>query len=359
MCRIQSHAPYPASDVVLDLRWDDEIVRFGGERAGDNWPITWGDDGRLYTSLGDGYGFAPRDDVYTLAFAAVDGIPSSVGYADAGYADDTDLSVDDVPSNIDEPVGWGSDGIKASGIIMVDGVLYLFVRNYVPVDAADAVGPSDAAWKHSRMATSTDRGRTWVWADWYFAEGFGCPEFVQFGPDYAGSRDDYVYICSQDGNSAYDLDPDIALARVHRRSIADRTAWEFFAGLDSEGVANWTAEIESRASIFHDPAGTQRVAITYNAAIGRYFLVSAHGVPSGIPHTPALGVFDAPEPWGPWTVCYYHDEWASAWMIHHKFPTKWMSLDGSEMWLLFSGEHRDGGIDYCMLCRKAVLSVTG
>jgi hypothetical protein len=28
MCRIQPHAPYPTSDVVLDLRWDNEIVRF-------------------------------------------------------------------------------------------------------------------------------------------------------------------------------------------------------------------------------------------------------------------------------------------------------------------------------------------
>jgi hypothetical protein len=44
-------------------------------------------------------------------------------------------------------------------------------------------------------------------------------------------------------------------------------------------------------------------------------------------------------------------------MIHHKFPTPWMSADGLEMWLAFSGQYRPGGFDYCLLARKAVLTL--
>jgi hypothetical protein len=337
-------APYPPSETIVGLSWDDEVLRFGGERAGDNWPITWGDDGLLYTAYGDGNGFGPRDTNYTLAFATLSGTPP-------------DVRASDLPMSIDPEVGWGKDGIKASGLLMVGGILYLFVRNYKVA----------GNWRHSRLAWSGDHGRTWTWADWHFLTTFGCPEFVQFGPNYAGARDDYVYVVSQDGDSAYDFDPDIVLARVPRDHVAERAAYTFFAGMDERGGPRWDREIARRQPIFTDPRGTQRIGMTYNRALDRYFLTSAHRVSQdeasapgdgrGAPHTPALGVFDAPEPWGPWTTVYDSDTWADGWMIHHKFPTAWMGDDGRTMWLAFSGEYHPGGADYCLLTRRAVLSL--
>ena len=46
-------------------------------------------------------------------------------------------------------------------------------------------------------------------------------------------------------------------------------------------------------------------------------------------------------------------------MIHHKFPTAWMSADGHTMWLAFSGQYKPGGQDYCLLARKATLTRGG
>ena len=46
--------PYPPSQVITDLTWDDEIVRLDSEHAGDNWPMAWGNDGLLYTACGNG-----------------------------------------------------------------------------------------------------------------------------------------------------------------------------------------------------------------------------------------------------------------------------------------------------------------
>jgi hypothetical protein len=215
----------------------------------------------------------------------------------------------------------------------------------------------DGDWRHARLAWSADRGRTWTWADWRFAGTFGCPEFVQYGPDYLNARDGHVYVVSQDGNSAYDFDPDIVMARVPADRVAQRDAYAFYAGLDERGEPIWHPDIERRRAIFTDPRGTQRVAITYNRALDRYFLTTAHNDGSGATHTPALGIFDAPEPWGPWTTIYDDDRWAEGWMIHHKFPTAWMSEDGRTMWLAFSGQYRPGGVDYCLLARRATLTL--
>lgn len=333
--------PYPPSEFITGLTWEDKIVRLGGERTGDNWPLTWGDDGLLYTSYADGNGFSEGPVNYTLAFATVQGVPP-------------DHSAQDFRSDADVPVGWGKEGIKASGLLMAGGVLYLWVRNYVV----------DGDWRHARLAQSADRGRTWTWADWHFSDTFGCPEFVQYGPDYAGARDGYVYVVSQSGDSAYAFDPGVVMARVPLGQGMERAAYEFYAGLDASGAPAWSADLADRQFTFADLRGVQRIGLTYNAGLGRYLLVSAHGDGQGSTHTPALGVFDAPEPWGPWTTVYYDDAWSSPpevgrWMIHHKFPTAWMSADGRTLWLAFSGQYKPGGQDYCLLARKATLQMGG
>lgn len=334
MERSATSLPYPRSRAILDVRWDAEVVRLGGERTGDNWPLTWGDDGLIYTSYGDGNGFSESETVYSLGFATLSGRPPT-------------HRGQDFRSDADVPVGWGKEGIKASGLLMVGSTLYLWVRN-VKVEGD---------YRHARLAWSADHGRHWTWAGWHFAGTFGCPEFVQFGPGYEGARDAYVYVVSQAGNSAYAFDREIVMARVPAKRVGEREAYTFFAGLDAGGAPSWSADLHDRQPIFCDPNGSQRVAITYNRALARYFLTTAHDDGSGATHTPALGVFDAPEPWGPWTTAYYSDRWSDGWMIHHKFPTPWMSAGGTVMWLAFSGQYRPGGRDYCLLARRAVLAL--
>jgi hypothetical protein len=337
-----SEPPYPASPVIAKLTWDDAVVQCGREGSGDNWPMAWVDDDLYITSWGDGPGFegpTAREARLSLGFARI-------------YGDPPSLRGEDFATSVDTPEGSGSSGIKASGLLMVDGILYMFVRNYKP--------PGSEDFTNARLAWSRDAGVHWQWADWHFADTFGCPEFVQFGKNYQGARDRYVYIASQANDSAYGFAPDIVMARAPKDRVADRDAYEFFAGLDESGQPRWSAEIAERAPIFHDPHGTQRVAITYNAALKRYILTTSH-LPPGVEatHTAALGVFDAPEPWGPWTTLYYDDHWSvvdgkDCRTYHHKFPTKWMSADGKEMWLLYSG--LDGGLyEFCV--KKVKLEV--
>ena len=89
---------------------------------------------------------------------------------------------------------------------MVDGGLYLLVRN---------TGNAQLGW-------SSDHGGTWAWGDWKFTTSFGCPTFMNFGQNYAGARDDYVYIYSPDTDSAYER-ADRHGARARPKRTAART----------------------------------------------------------------------------------------------------------------------------------------
>jgi hypothetical protein len=74
--------------------------------------------------------------------------------------------------------------------------------------------------------------KTFAWAEWTFPE-FGHASFINFGQDYAGARDDYVYIASHDNPSAYEQADRFILARVPKARIRERDGYEFFAGLDA------------------------------------------------------------------------------------------------------------------------------
>ena len=215
-------APYPPSPVIKGVKWAPAASIVRKAKGGDNWPITWADDGHLYTAYGDGNGFEPEiPDKLSLGFARVEG----------GPADFTGVNIRS-PSG--EQRGDGKAGKKASGMLMVDGVLYLWARN---------AGNAQLAWSH-------DHGRTWEWSDWRFTTSFGCPTFLNFGRDYAGARDDYVYVYSHDSGDAYAAADRMVLARVPRGRIKDRGAYQFFAGRDAENRPSWTADIARRGAVF-------------------------------------------------------------------------------------------------------------
>jgi hypothetical protein len=65
-----------------------------------------------------------------------------------------------------------------------------------------------------------------------------------------------------------------------------------------------------------------------------------------------FGIYDAPEPWGPWTTVYFTDEWDVGPGESSSLPPKWMSADGKTVHLVFSG-------DDCFSVRRGVLEIRG
>ncbi len=212
-----------------------------------------------------------------------------------------------------ERTGNGAQSPKASGILMVDGVLYLWVRNV----------------SNAQLLWSTDRGKTWQWG-FKMDVGFGSPAFLNFGRNYAGARDGFVYTYSQAGPSAYESDNAVVLARVPKDRIRERAAWEFFERLDPAGQPVWTSDVTRRGAVFAYPANCQRVDVVYDAGIKRYLMAL------GYDHDGGWGLFDAPEPWGPWTTIL-HRQWDVPATHGYRLPAKWISADGLTLTLVFSG----------------------
>jgi CubicO group peptidase (beta-lactamase class C family) len=314
--KLSSTPPYPPSPIIKSIRWASAESVIRKAEGSDNWPVTWADDDAIYTAYGDGWGFEPKvDKKLSLGFARITGSPE-------------DFEGVNIRSATGEQTGQGAAGRKASGMLCVDGVLYMLVRN------AD----------NSQIACSPDHGRTWQWCQWKFTEGFGCPVFLNFGKGYDGARDGYVYIYSQDADSAYKCADTMNLARVPRGSILERDAYEYFVRTDDSGRAVWSGDTKQRGAVFRHTGKCYRSSVCYNEGIKRYLWWRA--IPdkeeeSGKPDARfegGLGIYDAPEPWGPWTTAYYTDHWDIGPGESGCFPTKWISADGRTMYLVFSGD---------------------
>jgi len=320
--------PVPPSPVIHGIDWapPESIVRDGYHC--DTWPMTWADDDAIYTAFGDGWGFQPRYETKrSMGVGKVLGNPP-------------DIQCENIHSPSGEDSGDGASGRKACGMLMVDGLLYMLVRN------------ADRAGRETHLGWSSDHGRTWAWADWRFTR-FGYCTFLNFGRNYAGARDHYVYVYSHDHPSAYIPADRMILMRVPRDRIAARDAYEFFAGLDADGSPQWHADVDRRAAVFEHRRRCLRSGISYNAPLGRYLWW--HQIPNRRSHSDTrfaggLAIYDAPEPWGPWTCAFHTELWDVGPGETAHFPSKWMSLDGAAAYLVFSGD------DYLSI-RRAMLTV--
>ena len=51
-------------------------------------------------------------------------------------------------------------------------------------------------------------------SDWRFTTSFGCPTFVNYGRNYDGAPDNYVYVVSFDSDTAYKPADRLVLAKI-------------------------------------------------------------------------------------------------------------------------------------------------
>ncbi len=299
--------PYPPSPVIRKVTFAPAASIVRKAVGSDVWPLTWADNNAQYTAYGDGWGFEPRTKKkLSLGFARITRGPD-------------DFAGTNIRSSSGERVGDGPAGAKASGLLMVDGILYMWARN---------PGSAQLAW-------SDDRAKTWHW-EFRIEESFGSPAFLQFGRNYAGARDGFVYVYSQDGPSAYAPSDGLVLARVPKGRILQRKAYEFFSHLDASGAPVWTRDIRRRGPVFTFPGHCQRVGAVYNPFCRRYLLSL------GFDHTGGWGIFDAQEPWGPWTTAFFTRDWGLGKTHDYRLPSKWISNGGKKMVLVFSGREYNG-----------------
>jgi hypothetical protein len=312
----------------MSFNWSTHIRLAEGS---DNWPITWADDNHQYTSWGDGGGLGGTNTVgrVSLGVARVQGPANNYrmvnvwGGHNAAYQSDF--------------------GGKSYGIISIDGVLYMWV----------GPGSEVESYEEARLVYSDDHGSTWTPAEWAFnkEDDLIMPTILNFGRDYAGARDNFVYhyFIELQGDPA-DLgvhEPGrIHLLRVDKRAMLEsKSNYEYFNGLDRNGDPVWTDDIETKQPVFEDPNGVGwNLAVSYNAGLERYLLTTEHTQTN----QGNLGIFDAPEPWGPWTTVAYMNHSDGTQFAHDypdvpetaffwNFSNKWLSEDGKDFTLIFTG----------------------
>jgi hypothetical protein len=91
--------------------------------------------------------------------------------------------------------------------------------------------------------------------------------------------------------------------------------------------------MRTKGLLWSDPA---RSGITYKAGLQRYLWCQI-GPGEDTRFAGGFAVYDAPEPWGPWTTVFHTDAWDTGPGESASLPTKWMSPDGLTVHLVFSG----------------------
>lgn len=314
---------------------DSIEVIAGGD--GDLWPSCWADDDNIYAAHGDGRGFGT--DFADIGVNMISGDPETLSGETLALGDELGTIWTD-----------GNYNRKPTGMACVDGDLYLAVQD-LRTDFNEVPAAS--------ISKSTDGGKTWTWdesAPMFDEHVFTTVFFLDYGKDYENAPDDYVYAYGLDGNwrDSFDnsvADPtDVYLGRVPKVSIQDRSAWEFFSGLDAV-EPQWTTEIDDRVAVLHDDrllypeagGGTATTvgasnlsvisqgSVVYNEPLDRYIYTSWTEL--------TFEFYESPTPWGPFELFVSKDFGAYPWSLESHggygttIPSKFISEDGREMWL--------------------------
>jgi hypothetical protein len=321
----QAQPPYPPSTVIREISWLWE-TRQTAALGSDLWPVTWGPDNHLYAAWGDGGGFggSDSDGRVAMGIARIEGEPSRWRGININGG-----------KNPEHPAAFSKKG-KTAALLFVDGILYSMVNL------------EDRPWPDvtHALAWSADKGATWTRADWVFPHGegnFQPAKFLNSGCNYHGlpsQLDRFVYIYGPRQSAERGSGNRLYLARVPRKKLRDRSAYEFLSGFDSGGHRVWTSDSTMAQPIFADPNGVTPGGVVYNPGLKRFLLTCFHTGPS------QLGAFDGPTPWGPWTTISYDEHWGqmgdAGEGLSCEFPQKWMSRDGLTLWSIFS-VYGDGG----------------
>jgi hypothetical protein len=145
------------------------------------------------------------------------------------------------------------------------------------------------------------------------------------------------------------------MGRVSVDSITDQRAYWYFAGWDG-GHPCWSRKLSDRKPVFEAEGRCYRPNLVYNPGLKRYLLVT-------LPwnrewdYRRYLGIFDAPNPWGPWTIAAEKTDFTEA-RYHPRIPSKWISSDGLTFWYNFSVLSKiDGKARYRFNLEKAVIKL--
>ncbi|MCB1884009.1 MAG: hypothetical protein KDG89_08450 [Geminicoccaceae bacterium] len=305
--------PYARSTALKGLDVDWSTFRQQG-KGSDNWSMTWAKDDRLYAVFGDGAGIAPTSQPYvSIGLARFTGDSAGslngenlIGGRDPLVAACWKPNKGDLVENRKHAPACAGKGVqaKSQGVLALGGSLYAWLTP----------GSEKTNYQESRLYKATLGKNDWQRAGWSFQRSDSLhllfPTFLQAGrdnadvggyvyvyaPRYLGSRPDGLAIQQGKGGG------EIYLLRAPRNAnLMLESSWELFAGLGGD-APRWTRSHGQAEPVFKDENGTGwSMAAHYVKPLGRYVITTEHDASKAS----RLGMFEAPNPWGPWRVVFY------------------------------------------------------
>jgi len=263
---------------------------------GDLWLSTWADDNNMYSGWGDGpgplYDAGPHSGVDCGVVKLTGDLPDVKPQTQYREDENPPLALNDKPSSL----------------LYLDSCLY--GQFHSPLGDA----------RIGYLTKSKDYGIHWKRIG-YFEEKekqpagaspwlrknnspFRCMFFINMGQNYSLNTDGYVYALGI-GTEWHWMDLRVYLTRVKKADIASYTKYEYFAGYGKKDKPKWTSE-QAMAKPVKGPITYGQGSAIYHPGIKRYLFMTD------------FDVFDAPNPWGPWT---YSGSW-----------TTWYTRPGKKEW---------------------------
>jgi CheY-like chemotaxis protein len=331
--------PDPSPDEDPATLGDTYKIWFAGvgpAKRGDTFPMTWADDDHIYASSGDPHWGRKATGLDVERFS---GLPP-------------DYYIRKV-NEMEDFVGNGGEGPKPTGMICLDGVLYLAFQNLLgkkpPVHGTKSQHGSDAA-----IVASRDHGQSWhpgvkdLKEPMFSGPLFGGPAFINFGKNNEGARDGYVYAVSAD---QWDNGSHLRLGRVPKDRIQDASAWEWVRSISRTGEPSWARKLEDSTPVLSRERKISLPDMVYIRSVRRYLLLTWSLNKDFSPEDGSeLFVYEALEPWGPFSLVHHELQWEDRETTPYcpRLPLKWLreSEKGITGWLQFSGSWRQNSKHY-------------
>jgi len=329
----------PKSTVIKGFKWVGDRIPYGEKDIkGDTYPMTWADDGEIYASSGDPLWGETHTGLDVEKFT---GGPEDYVITKFNHMNDY--------------LGWGGNGQKPSGMICVDGVLYLAFQNLYPGNhtphSLQSQSGADAA-----IVRAVPRWNQWypslptIKEPMFPGTNFGGPAFINFGKNNENARDDYVYAVSGD---QWDNGSNVRLGRVPKDRIIEAAYWEFVCAFERDGTPVWNRSLERAIPIISIHKHISIPEMVYLSELKRYLFLTWRLRQDFNPEAGTdLIILDSPEPWGPFTLVHYEELWQGKDCnpYNPRVPLKWMAPDHLSGYIQFSGawnqKEDENGLSY-------------
>ena len=347
---------------------------------GDSHALTWADDDGIYTGTGDPDWFPDaRGNAVTVRwtpelFANREYVQRANGLAVEKFNGPPENFTLERVNDMPDFIGGGGCGCKPSGMLCVDGTLYLAVQNLLGWKP----GRQSRKNQHGSDATilaSRDHGKTWFpdirgtlreffgeqydsasmvwkteaheradykgWKPMFPGSLFGGPSFVQHGKDHRDALDGFVYAVSSD---QWDNGSELRLGRVRKEKILDAGAWEF-AEPGAAGEVAWRPGLELSKPVLTLDRHLGLPEMVWLPCLQKYILLTwALHEDFSARLGSELTILESDNLWGPFRLVHYEWMWyrREACFYCPKLPLKWFDPATLSGWIESSGSWQDG-----------------